>query len=304
MISISSNADVLYAQGPSVGPAAIYVRRCRNARVVVKYVGDQSWQQARMNGSSVGFEEYMQSYGSVWYGWKIRLIQWWQRFSLQHADGVVVPSKYLKHVVTDYFKVLPEKVVVIPNGVNVHNEVIRRVQDGNNKNILFIGRLENWKGLDTLIEALRLLPAEYTATIVGDGSVKESLKLQVASYKLQDRVRFVGRIPHSELEQYVANAVCLYEGTEYEGMPHIVLESWSFGVPVIISDFPANTELVNDGETGLVFHMGDAKDFVRAVKRLCSDSALWNKLSNGGFEKHKEFNADKVMKQTIEYLCS
>lgn len=315
---MSKHTDVIYAQGPSVGPAAIFIKRLRGTHVIVKYVGDQSWQQVRMRGETIGFEEYMKSYGQVPYGWKIRLIQWWQKFSLQNADRIVVPSAYLKHIVVDYFGVVPEQVTVIPNGVEMNNRVLRHAQN-DSRNILYIGRIENWKGLDTLIEALRLLPTEYTATIIGDGTELERLKLLVASYpdahswsglrperrsSLTTRVSFVGRIPHSELEQYFLNALCLYEGTQYEGMPHIVLESWSFGVPVVVSDFPANTELVNDGTTGLVFKLGDANDLARKIQILGSDRALWNQLSLAGFEKHKKYDKHKTMKQTIEYLCS
>ncbi len=298
---MSKHTDVIYAQGPSVGPAAIFLKRLRETHVVVKYVGDQSWQQVRMHGETIGFEEYMKSYGRVPYGWKIRLIQRWQKFSLQNADRIVVPSEYLKHVVVDYFGVVPEQVTVIPNGVGMNNGVLRHAQN-DSRNILYIGRIENWKGLDTLIEALRLLPLEYTATIVGDGSEKKNLKLQVTSYKLQDRISFIGRIPHGELEQYFSNALCLYEGTQYEGMPHIVLESWSFGVPVVVSDFPANIELVKDGETGLVFKLGDASDLASKIQTLDSDRALWNQLSRAGFEEHKKYDKHKTMKQTLEYL--
>ena len=326
---MTKHVDLIYAQGPSVGPAVIFVKWLKRVKVVVKYVGDQGWQQVRMGGGKVGFEEYMKSYGRIWFGWKIRLIQWWQAFSFYHAENIVVPSQYLKHIMVDYHDVRQERVVVIPNGVAVREEAYSSVlslrglakqsqqahlneiamqptivRNDDKKNILYVGRLENWKGIKTLLYALRSLPDEYSATIVGDGSLKKELELQATSYKLQDRVSFVGRIPHNELEHYVQNAFCLYEGTEYEGMPHIVLESWSFGVPVIVSDFPANTELVNNGETGLVFRLGNAHDLAEKIQMLNSDEKLWDRLSKAGFEEHKKYDKENIMKQTMGYLGS
>lgn len=355
------DADLIYAQGPSVGPAAIWVRRLTRYQknhdrgksdtlnsiqsnnrqkipVVVKFVGDQSWQQIRMKGSKIGFEEYMSEYGKRWHDLKTFWIQRWQKFSLCNADHVVVPSRYLKKVITQYLNVDEDFVEVIPNGVEVRSSVISssrvsggqtavekshndsssdhdevsplvpigsglgRDDVGSKKNVLFVGRFENWKGLDTLIDALKLLPNDFMLTLVGDGSEKENLALPVTRYALRDRVTFAGRIPHPELPKYFKRAMCFFEGSQYEGMPHVVLESWSFGIPVIVSDFPANTELVQDGETGLVFKLGDSKDLADTILKLSKDKDLWCRISYASFEEHKKYDKNKIMERTIEFL--
>ncbi len=298
LLRMGWDADLVYAQGPSVGPAAIYVKRIRGVKVVVKYPGDQAWQQLRMRGQKIPFEEFMSQYGKKWWGWKLAWIIGWQQFSLEQSDAIIVPSLYLKGILTNSLKVPEGNITMIQNGVVLHTEPKRIL---GTKNILFVQRLENWKGLETVISALAHLP-EWTLTVVGDGSERKNAGEFAHDFGVAKRVVFTGTVPHVELPSYFSQAFCFVLASEYEGMPHMVIESWAQKVPVIVSDFPANTELVKDGETGLVCKLHDTEDLVEKIRLLARDLILYEEISDAGFQEYKKYDKELIMKRTIEFL--
>jgi len=233
LLFIARGAKVVYAQGPSVGPAAILVKWLRFKRVVVKYVGDQSWQQIRVKGSTVPFEEYMDSYGKKWWDVKTWWIQRWQKFSLKKADAVITPSLYLKAVLVKYLNIDHSKIMVIPNAPVVHKTSTNLQPQ---QKVLYLGRVENWKGIEALLEAMADLQ-EYKLLIAGAGSKLADYKQLAHDKKLDDEVEFVGQVSHDKLQEYFKQCFCYILGSEYEGMPHTVLEAWAHGLPVIVSDF-------------------------------------------------------------------
>jgi glycosyltransferase involved in cell wall biosynthesis len=297
LLVIGWSADLVYAQGPSVGPAAWLLKIFRHTPVVIKYVGEQSWQQLRVKGSHIGFAEYMLDYGKFW-DLKIWWIQKWQKIALLHTNQVVTPSLYLKNVLAKYLSVPEQKIQVIANGVNIANTKSDTKID---RTVLFVGRLENWKGLDTLLSAMAEL-SDWQLVVVGDGherTVYEQLarKLNVAS-----RVRFTGAVGREKVEHNIQAAYCLVLDSEYEGMPHTVLEAWAQGLPVIVSDFPANTELVEHLVTGLVIKQGQVADLVKAIQLLFSDKKLYTKIVHNSLLRVKQYKQGLIFEKTVSNL--
>lgn len=143
------------------------------------------------------------------------------------------------------------QIEVIPNmldpGFSVP-DVDDRGSDGD-RDVLYVGRLEEIKGLEYLIRAVGSLPQSYSLRIVGDGSRRMSLETLVHCLELGDRVTFTGRLPYEEIPAEYARAdVFVHPGTWPEPFGRTVLEAMQAGLPVVCTDVGGPADLVRDAE--------------------------------------------------------
>ena len=119
--------------------------------------------------------------------------------------------------------------------------------------VLFAGRLMPQKGVDDLVDALDLLQhirPQLKTLIVGGGPLKSELEETAHAFRLDDTVRFLGH--RDDVPRLLAAADLLVLPSLYEGLPNVVLEAMRFRKPVVATAAPGTTEVVVDGETGLL----------------------------------------------------
>ena len=124
--------------------------------------------------------------------------------------------------------------------------------------VLFAGRLAEQKRVDDLLKALDLLQhvqPDVRTLIAGDGPLRERLEETAHGYRLDGRVRFLGH--RKDVPRLLAAADILVLPSSYEGLPNVVLEAMRFRKPVVATAAPGTTEVVVDGETGLLVPIGD-----------------------------------------------
>lgn len=153
--------------------------------------------------------------------------------------------------------------------------------------ILSIGTLHEVKGQTHLIEACRRLALDdvaFTCRLVGDGPDRAALERQIADAGLADRVELLGQRKRDEVialleasDVLVAPSVPT-RGGKREGIPVVLMEAMSAGVPVVASALSGIPELVADGETGLTVPPGDAAAIAAALRRLADDPDLRGRL--------------------------
>lgn len=135
---------------------------------------------------------------------------------------------------------------------------------------VFVGRLLEGKGVQTLIQAWQQLPTARLK-VVGDGALRPQLEAQARELGLG--VEFTGRLDRPSVLQAVADAQFLIIPSEwYEGFPMVIAESFACGTPVVASRIGSLQELVEEGATGTQFTPGDPSDLARAVRRLLDDA--------------------------------
>jgi glycosyltransferase involved in cell wall biosynthesis len=129
----------------------------------------------------------------------------------------------------------------------------------------FVGRLSADKGIGELVDAWRVIPAPLI--LVGAGPEQHALEQH-----LPKNVTMRGAVPPSEVADVLGGARALVFPTRaYEGAPRAILEAFASGVPVIASGVGALTELVEDGESGLLFNSLRAPQIAAAATRLLED---------------------------------
>ncbi|HZP40175.1 MAG TPA: glycosyltransferase [Candidatus Binatia bacterium] len=156
--------------------------------------------------------------------------------------------------------------------------------------LLAVARLQEKKGLDTLVDACALvrdLGVRFALSIYGDGPLRESLAAQVARLGLADRVRLGGSIPQEEVARRMRECHALVlpcrrdRRGDMDGIPTVFMEAMATGRPVVSTAISGIPELVRDGETGLVVPPDDPQALAAAIVRLARDEALRVRLGHG-----------------------
>ena len=173
-------------------------------------------------------------------GWRRRVIV----STLNRAGKVIAVSEALKCKMVEC-GVAEEKIVVVYNGVDrevftTADRGVAREQlglEGSGKRVLFVGNLKPVKGLDDLIEAMRQLVVERSDAqlhIIGYGPLETALKQRINAVSLQDNVRFEGEKEPEEIALWMNACDLLCLPSLNEGVPNVVLEALSCGLPVVV----------------------------------------------------------------------
>jgi len=184
---------------------------------------------------------------------------------VKNLDGVIYVSNFSKQKHLQYndgFSKVP--------GIVLHNFVAEKNSDflAQNKRgyFLYFGRLSHEKGLHTLIEAFRQMPAA-SLKIVGTGPEEKELIDYVRRNKILN-VEFMGYKTGDKLKKIVSEASFVIVPSEcYENNPMTIIEAYSMGVPVIGASIGGIPEIMPDGKTGFLFVPKDVESLKYAVLR-------------------------------------
>ena len=155
----------------------------------------------------------------------------------------------------------------------------------NGKVALYVGGLIRRKGVDVLVEALASqskLRSELTLYLVGDGPQRAALQDLVSARDLDSNVRFVGSVSKDKMHWWMNAADMLILPSHSEGRPNVVLEALASGTPVIATAVNGTSEVIVDGDDGLLFPAGDVAQLASCITRLLTEPSLSAKLSARG----------------------
>jgi glycosyltransferase involved in cell wall biosynthesis len=201
-----------------------------------------------------------------------------------------------------------EKIALVPNGIDLSQFVdlpnrgcFRKKfgLDENKRILLFLGRLNKIKGLDTLATAFKQVVEEsknVLLVIAGpDDGYLNSLKNLVCSLKINDNVLLVGPLyGDDKLAAYVDADVYVLPST-YETFPVSILEAYACSKPVIASKVGSLNDLVLDGVTGLLVEPGSADKLARSVVSLLNDPKKGKEMGlNGRRLVYESYNTGRV----------
>lgn len=151
------------------------------------------------------------------------------------------------------------------------------------KYILYVGVINENKGLHVLIKAFQKVRHEYPwlkLKIAGEGPQKRKMEILAKRLKLADNVEFLGPVPHTFVSTLYKHALAtVVPSVGQENFPTVITEAMSYGCPVIGSEIGGITELIGDNERGLLFKPGDAEDLADKISLLIREPTLRNKIS-------------------------
>ncbi|SHJ02978.1 glycosyltransferase [Wenxinia saemankumensis] len=161
--------------------------------------------------------------------------------------------------------------------------------EGAGTRALFVGRLSAVKGVPVLFDALERTPG-VTLTLIGDGPDRPALEAAARARNLP--VTFLGYRSQAEVAEALAAHDMLVLPSFAEGVPVVLMEALAAGRAAIATNVGGVSELIVEGETGLLIPPGDAGALAAAMRRVAGDAALRNHLAQAGRRKVKaEFDA-------------
>jgi glycogen synthase len=271
--------DLLHAHSPAIcGMAALRVARRRGIPLV--YEIRAFWEDAAV-GNGTGTE------GSF----KYRLIRGLENHVVAGANAVVTICEGLRHDLIER-GVEPAKLSIMPNGVDLGlfgrpvpkdpalAEHLRLLEG---PIIGFIGSFYDYEGIDDLIAAMPMLTARLPGAkllLVGGGPMEAALRVQAEASPARDAIRFVGRVPHSEVERYYALVDVMAYPRKKIRLTDLVtplkpLEAMAQRQLVAASDVGGHRELMTDGVTGTLFAPDDPAACAAALADLLSSPEQW-----------------------------
>jgi glycosyltransferase involved in cell wall biosynthesis/O-antigen/teichoic acid export membrane protein len=220
----------------------------------------------------------------------------WRR-GLRVVDVHTAPSRYLASVVAHDFG--PTRVVANGSrrtGRTDHPPRPRDAEDPRRPRLLFVGRLEAFKGPQILLDAMPAVLAahpEALLTICGDGPMAGPLREQIARLNLTGHVELVGWLDQPELDRLRAAAdVVVVPSIWPESFGLTCLEAFAAGTAVVASAVGGLPDLVRPGVTGLLVPPGDVAALASAVSRVLGDESLRERLQSRCHETAKEYTLD------------
>jgi phosphatidylinositol alpha-mannosyltransferase len=175
----------------------------------------------------------------------------------------------------------------------------------NKRNIVFVGRQEQRKGLPYLIEAFAKLKHEMPETrliIVGpDGGIRPACERYIEEHNVQD-VIFTDYVAEEDLPRYYRSGdVFCAPNTGHESLGLILLEAMASGVPIVASRIPGFAAVVKDGEHGLLVPPRDSEALCEALKRLLSDAGMREAMGRVAALHARSWSWDEVSSEVLAF---
>lgn len=272
--------DLLHAHSPVLNGLAA-LRASRRMGIPLLYEIRAFWEDAAV-GNGTGSE------GSLRY----RLTRWAESYVVRRADHIAVICEGLKG---DLIKrgVDPAKILVSPNGVDLDlfgSPPPRNATLGAKAGIVedaevigFIGSFYDYEGLDDLLTAMPALVErrpKLHLLLVGGGPMEAALKAQSAASPVADRIHFIGRVPHDEVESWYSLVDILVYPRKSMRLTDLVtplkpLEAMAQGKLVAASGVGGHRELIEDGVTGTLFAADNPAELAKSVANLFENRGQW-----------------------------
>ncbi len=272
--------DILHAHSPVIDAlAALIVARKRKLPLV--YEIRAFWEDAAV-GNGTGTATSLRYRAT-------RALETW---AVRRADAVAVICEGLRNDLVAR-GIAADKITVSPNGVDLElfgtapprDDALGAELGLDGADVVgFIGSFYDYEGLDDLIAAMPALVAKRPKArllMVGGGPMEAALRAQADASPVADAIRFVGRVPHQEVERYYGLVDILAYPRKRMRLTDLVtplkpLEAMAQGRLVAASDVGGHRELIRDGETGTLFPPDDPQAIATALAGMFADRSGWD----------------------------
>lgn len=289
-------ADLIFANGLFI-EAAVAAALARKP-LAMKIVGDWAWERAR-NRSGKG--ETVEAFQSRPQGLRWEAVKRLRTSVTRRADRIITPSRYLAGIVAAWG--IPEdRTVVVYNALEPAPEIqTADIEPFAGRTLITVARLVCWKGIDALLE-LAARREDRRILIVGDGPERFPLETLAARLGLGRRAVFTGAVSRGRVMACMKTSDVFILNSLYEGLPHIVLEAFAAGIPVVATDAGGMREVVADGVNGLLVPVRRKDLLSAAVERILADDGLRKKLIAGGRRTLSRFRWETMVDETESVL--
>jgi glycosyltransferase involved in cell wall biosynthesis len=273
--------------------------------VISLYPSESSFIPKIKDGSKKVLELHLNRYFRLQYG-RSGLLGLADKF--RSWQDVRIARKFDRFVVltqedAGYWGNLPN-LEVIPNAAP---DVLEITYNPSSHRIIAVGRLDYQKGFDRLIDAWALvsenLRKEWKLDIFGQGEWKEMLEKKIGGLGMGSSVKI--NPPTKDIIKEYASSAFIVMSSHYEGLPMVLIEAMSCGLPGVCFDFKCGPkDIIRDGENGLLVSEGDVPGLAKAMERLMLDESLRTRMSGEALGIRESYSEKKVMEQWVNCFRS
>ena len=280
---LGKNKDLIFVNG--LGTETTIANIFLKKKIIRKIVGDPVWERAYSKAKiSESFDEFQVKN----YGFSISLQKKVRSFSIKKSDIVVTPSQHLKNFILNLgFK---NKIEIINNGVFIPEENTN-IFTNDQINITIVSRLVSHKNIKKIIRAISDLndPLIYL-NIIGDGPELNQLQKISLESNNKDNIIFHGKLNRDEINHIFLNSDIYIQASNYEGLPHSLLEAMSYGIPVLCTPVGECKEILGNEDRGYILDLPVSKNNIKSkISEIIGEKNIANKKG----ERGKDFINEK-----------
>lgn len=280
---MGKNKDLIFVNG--LGTETTIANIFLKKKIIRKIVGDPVWERAYSKAKiSESFDEFQVKN----YGFSISLQKKVRSFSIKKSDIVVTPSQHLKNFILNLgFK---NKIEIINNGVFIPEENTN-IFTNDQINITIVSRLVSHKNIKKIIRAISDLndPLIYL-NIIGDGPELNQLQKISLESNNKDNIIFHGKLNRDDINHIFLNSDIYIQASNYEGLPHSLLEAMSYGIPVLCTPVGECKEILGNEDRGYILDLPVSKNNIKSkIIEITGEKNIANKKG----ERGKDFINEK-----------
>ena len=248
-------SDLIFVNG--LGVESAIANLILQKQLIRKIVGDPVWERAyNKKRITESFDDFQNNKHSF----LIEVQKLLRNWSINSAEIVITPSDNLKSFVSGIG--YSQKILKINNGVNI-TDINRANESKADINLIIISRLVVQKNINIVIEAMKLLDNKnLKLSIIGEGGEFSKLESAIHDLNLQNQVQLLGKVDNNKISQFLLTADIFIQASDYEGLPHSVLEAINYEVPILSTETGGCKDLLNDGERGFIIPMPPDKKVI------------------------------------------
>ena len=280
---LGKNKDLIFVNG--LGTETTIANIFLKKKIIRKIVGDPVWERAYSKAKiSESFDEFQVKN----YGFSISLQKKVRSFSIKKSDIVVTPSQHLKNFILNLgFK---NKIEIINNGVFIPEENTN-IFTNDQINITIVSRLVSHKNIEKIIKAISDLNNPLiNLNIIGDGPELNQLQKISLESNNKDNIIFHGKLNRDDINHIFLNSDIYIQASNYEGLPHSLLEAMSYGIPVLCTPVGECKEILGNEDRGYILDLPVSKNNIKSkISEIIGEKNIANKKG----ERGKDFINEK-----------
>jgi glycosyltransferase involved in cell wall biosynthesis len=197
-----------------------------------------------------------------------------------------------------------ESIHVVHNGIEA--EWLERERSTSGSYICYTGSLYPWKGVDTLISAMKYLAGEKLLILGGGGRIEE-LKQLARNEDVAGRVEFAGAVPRTVIRDYLARAKVavlpnIPSVPSQFSSPLKLFEYMAYGIPIVASDMPVFQEILANGKNAILFEPGDPVALAKGIRTLVDDPELASRIARAAKEDARNYTYDRRAEKILDVI--
>jgi glycosyltransferase involved in cell wall biosynthesis len=218
---------------------------------------------------------------------------------VDRSDQYIVLSESFKELLKEYYSIESDKIIAIPNVKNDFEQYNLKLNLIKRKQVLFVGRLTQQKGINYLIDIWNIIEhrtKEYELIIIGEGEERKTIERKISDFDLR-RVKLIGY--REDVYKYYNDSSVLFLTSVYEGFGLVLPEAMQFGVvPFAFNSYMALKDIIRDNVDGYTiepFNIQEYADTFLSFIQKTPEEVLKVRLC--AIESSRRFSKDTILSQ-------